>query len=135
MLYDFFGVHNIFSLYMISISFLNQERFLLISIYMKFRYFSKYNLKNLKINDRTLSNVTYNSAFQSNSTVVSESDALTFLFNDAALEKERLGIQSFDLLQLIGKGSFGEVFLVEKKTSHELYALKVLSKDKIISKL
>ena len=81
-----------------------------------------------------MSNVTYNSAFQSNSTVVSESDTMTFLFNDAALEKDRLGIQSFDLLQLIGKGSFGEVFLVEQKNSHELYALKVLSKDKIISK-
>jgi serine/threonine protein kinase len=80
-----------------------------------------------------LSNITFNSAFHSNSTSVSENDSTLFLFNDLTLEKEKIGIHSFDLISLIGKGSFGEVYLVEKKSSHELFALKVLSKDKIIS--
>jgi protein-serine/threonine kinase len=34
---------------------------------------------------------------------------------------------------LIGKGSFGEVYLVEKKGNGILYAMKVLHKNKIIS--
>ena len=35
---------------------------------------------------------------------------------------------------LIGKGSFGEVYLVEKKGSTMLYAMKVLHKSKVISR-
>jgi serine/threonine protein kinase len=35
---------------------------------------------------------------------------------------------------LIGKGSFGEVYLVEKKSNKMLYAMKVLHKSKILSK-
>ena len=56
-----------------------------------------------------------------------------YFLND--LEKEKVNIQSFNLLTLIGKGSFGEVYLVQKKSSQEVFALKVLSKDKIISKI
>ena len=41
---------------------------------------------------------------------------------------------------MIGKGSFGEVYLVEKKNpdqtnAPELYAMKVLHKSKIMSKI
>jgi len=41
---------------------------------------------------------------------------------------------SFDLLKNLGKGYFGKVFLVEKKDSKELYALKVISKLDIIKR-
>ena len=36
---------------------------------------------------------------------------------------------------LIGKGSFGEVYLVEKKNTRQLHAMKVLHKSKIMSNL
>lgn len=38
--------------------------------------------------------------------------------------------------RLLGKGSFGEVFLVHRKDDEtkKLYAMKVLSKDKVMSK-
>lgn len=35
---------------------------------------------------------------------------------------------------MLGKGSFGEVYLVEKVSDKLLYAMKVLSKEKILGK-
>lgn len=43
-------------------------------------------------------------------------------------------LDSFKLLKVIGKGSFGKVFLVKENKSGELYALKVLRKDNIIKR-
>jgi serine/threonine protein kinase len=42
-------------------------------------------------------------------------------------------LESFKILELIGKGSFGEVYLVELLKNKKLYAMKVLNKSKIIS--
>lgn len=38
----------------------------------------------------------------------------------------------FEILMELGKGSFGEVFLVRKNDNQSLYAMKVLRKDKIM---
>jgi len=48
-------------------------------------------------------------------------------------EIEKIGPNSFLILGLIGKGSFGEVYLVEKKNTKTLNAMKVLHKSKIMS--
>lgn len=44
--------------------------------------------------------------------------------------------EDFVYHRLLGKGSFGEVFLVHKKDDEtkKLYAMKVLSKDKVMTK-
>lgn len=42
-------------------------------------------------------------------------------------------LESFKILELIGKGSFGEVYLVELLKIKKLYAMKVLNKSKIVS--
>jgi tRNA A-37 threonylcarbamoyl transferase component Bud32 len=47
-------------------------------------------------------------------------------------EEERIGPHSFIVHSLIGKGSFGEVYLVEKKNTKAIYAMKVLNKNKIM---
>jgi ankyrin repeat protein len=44
----------------------------------------------------------------------------------------KVGPNDFKAVAQLGKGSFGEVYLVEKKDSGVLYALKVLKKEKII---
>jgi len=38
----------------------------------------------------------------------------------------------FEIIEMIGKGSFGEVYLVKKLSDNCLYAMKVLSKQKIL---
>lgn len=48
------------------------------------------------------------------------------------VKTQKVGPQSFKALKLIGVGSFGEVFLVEKIDTGKLYAMKILKKDKIM---
>jgi serine/threonine protein kinase len=48
--------------------------------------------------------------------------------------KKVVNLDQFHIVKVIGKGSFGKVFLVRHKTSGILYALKVLKKDFIIRK-
>jgi hypothetical protein len=45
---------------------------------------------------------------------------------------KRVGLQDFLIRKVIGRGSFGKVFLVEKKNSSEVFAMKSLRKDVII---
>ncbi|QLQ78125.1 hypothetical protein HG537_0A03720 [Torulaspora globosa] len=45
-----------------------------------------------------------------------------------------LSIEDFDLLKVIGKGSFGKVMQVRKKDTQKIYALKAIRKSYIISK-
>lgn len=48
--------------------------------------------------------------------------------------KKKVTQQDFDLLKVIGKGSFGKVMLVRKKDDGAVYAMKVLRKDAIIKR-
>ncbi|TNV85463.1 hypothetical protein FGO68_gene6274 [Halteria grandinella] len=45
---------------------------------------------------------------------------------------EKISVQSFTPIQLLGKGSFGEVYLVQKKQGLQYFAMKVLSKQRIM---
>lgn len=46
---------------------------------------------------------------------------------------KKLGVEDFDLLALIGKGSFGKVMQVRKKDTGKIYAMKVLDKKHILA--
>uniref|UniRef100_A0AAY3ZTR1 Ribosomal protein S6 kinase n=1 Tax=Denticeps clupeoides TaxID=299321 RepID=A0AAY3ZTR1_9TELE len=50
---------------------------------------------------------------------------------------ERVGIENFELLKVLGTGAYGKVFLVRKVSGHDsgkLYAMKVLKKASIVQK-
>ncbi|CAI9636153.1 serine threonine protein kinase-like protein [Alternaria burnsii] len=48
--------------------------------------------------------------------------------------QDRLAIDDFELLKVVGKGSFGKVMQVQKKDTHRIYALKTIRKAHIISR-
>lgn len=52
----------------------------------------------------------------------------------AKAEKRHFGPNDFQILKLIGKGTFGQVYQVRKKDTGRIYAMKVLSKKVIIQK-
>ena len=49
-----------------------------------------------------------------------------------SIEEEKITPSSFVCLAQLGKGSFGEVYLVKKINTNEQYAMKVLRKERII---
>lgn len=53
-------------------------------------------------------------------------------FSEKGRELRKISAKDFEAIQLLGKGSFGEVYLVEMKTTKELYAMKILMKSKIM---
>ncbi|PKU64872.1 Serine/threonine-protein kinase [Dendrobium catenatum] len=49
-------------------------------------------------------------------------------------EVSGVGLDDFEVLKLVGQGAFGKVFQVRKKGTSEIFAMKVMRKDKIIEK-
>lgn len=52
----------------------------------------------------------------------------------ASTKKRHYGPQDFEVLRLLGKGTFGQVYQVRKKDTKRIYAMKVLSKKVIVKK-
>lgn len=50
------------------------------------------------------------------------------------VSKKQYGPNDFEVLRLVGKGTFGKVYQVRKKDTTQIYAMKVLSKKAIVQK-
>ena len=59
---------------------------------------------------------------------------LTFKAPSSQSERRALCADDFELLRVLGKGSFGKVFQVRKKDTGRIYAMKVLGKKDIIER-
>lgn len=46
--------------------------------------------------------------------------------------EKKVDIDSFEKLGMIGQGGYGSVFMVQKKSTGKLYAMKVISKQKLL---
>ncbi|XAR66049.1 Non-specific serine/threonine protein kinase [Bertholletia excelsa] len=49
-------------------------------------------------------------------------------------EDETVGLEDFEVLKVVGIGAFGKVYQVRMRRSSEIFAMKVMRKDKIIQK-
>ncbi|KAF6143018.1 hypothetical protein GIB67_041086 [Kingdonia uniflora] len=55
-------------------------------------------------------------------------------FDNDVFKKSAIGLEDFEVMKVVGQGSFGKVFQVKKKGTLEVYAMKVVRKDKIMEK-
>jgi serine/threonine protein kinase len=62
------------------------------------------------------------------------SDSNSTLRASAPAPQKAVSIEDFDILKVIGRGSFGKVLMVRKKDNKKIYAMKVLNKKSIIEK-
>ena len=58
------------------------------------------------------------------------------IFDDDSFDggKSKVSLEDFELIRVIGKGSFGKVTLVKKLSDNRTFAMKVLSKDNIVKR-
>lgn len=58
----------------------------------------------------------------------------TSLVSDVNHSSYNVNLEHFEIIKVIGRGSFGKVYLVRKKDDNQYFAMKSLKKDQIIRK-
>ncbi|XP_020227329.1 serine/threonine-protein kinase AtPK2/AtPK19 isoform X2 [Cajanus cajan] len=53
-------------------------------------------------------------------------------FNNYCLNNQTIGVEDFEVLKVVGQGAFGKVYQVRRAGTSEIYAMKVMRKDKIM---
>jgi hypothetical protein len=54
--------------------------------------------------------------------------------NDPNYSSREISIEDFKIIKVIGRGSFGKVYLVRKRDDDKVYAMKTLKKDIVLRK-
>lgn len=55
-------------------------------------------------------------------------------FNSYCLNFKPIGVEDFEVLKVVGQGAFGKVYQVRRAGTSEIYAMKVMQKDRIIQR-
>lgn len=61
-------------------------------------------------------------------------DSLEMVSGEEELYSKKVNLNHFEIVKVIGRGSFGKVYLVQKKDTEEFFAMKVLKKESISTK-
>eukprot|EP00771_Trimastix_marina_P003883 gnl/Trimastix_PCT/595.p1 GENE.gnl/Trimastix_PCT/595~~gnl/Trimastix_PCT/595.p1 ORF type:complete len:494 (+),score=161.86 gnl/Trimastix_PCT/595:57-1484(+) len=75
-----------------------------------------------------------NEASSSNATPPAPSSTSTSTSSDAGPQSSKISLRDFELLRVVGKGSFGKVLQVRKKTDQKIYAMKILKKRELYAR-
>lgn len=51
-----------------------------------------------------------------------------------SLEHQSVGLEDFEVLKVVGQGAFGKVYQVRRSDTSDIYAMKVMRKDKVMEK-
>ena len=90
------------------------------------------NISKISCGPQIKNNTIFDPINQSNIIDQTLADNIHAQLNLNSIEEERITPSSFICLAQLGKGSFGEVYLVQKINTQEKFAMKVLRKERII---
>ncbi|ABN64661.2 Serine/threonine-protein kinase [Scheffersomyces stipitis CBS 6054] len=94
----------------------------------------KYHTKSIRLmNHEYLKFTKFNTEL--NEAIAKEMGEIMLTIEFKPITKKHLSIEEFDLLKVIGKGSFGKVMQVVKKDTKQIYALKTIRKQHIVSRM
>ena len=89
-------------------------------------------IPNNQLHKKKLFHLSEENVKESNSYATTDKDIGFYMENPTFQEK--VNFNSFEILRLVGIGSFGKIFLVKKKNDNKLYAMKVLKKRNLVVK-
>ena len=93
----------------------------------------KKNLKDYYMLPKKLQlNQTMDSNINMNITSINALNKMSLSLNLIKEEEEKISTKNFICLALLGRGSFGEVYLVQKINTKKTYAMKILRKERIM---
>ena len=95
-------------------------------------YYNVNSPKNDSIQKKIQLNQTMDTNVNMNITSINALNKMSLSLNLIKEEEEKISTKNFICLALLGRGSFGEVYLVQKINTKKKYAMKILRKERIM---
>ncbi|XP_071732720.1 serine/threonine-protein kinase AtPK2/AtPK19-like [Rutidosis leptorrhynchoides] len=93
--------------------------------------------QSMKLSKITLHETEYDLVEGVNTMALEDHEKTTLILNDDdgnLLNNSSVGLDDFEVLKVVGQGAFAKVFQVRKHGSSEIFAMKVMRKDRIFEK-